>query len=493
MLKKIVILGGGTSGWLAAAYLIKNLKFKPEIVLVEDSKAGPIGVGEGTQPGTSSFLYECGIPPEKWMKASNASFKYGVELIGWNSEPYFVDNDTYLNHYIQEGLFSSHYFANKPHSAFSNWHPAYNLAKANKSPKFSPKFDFNNTILNNRYGAVHFSALEIVSVIKELILDKITYIDTKIVDVALIDSNVDYLIDEDGYKIYADLFLDCTGFKSLLLEETLKEPFISYSDILPCDSAVAIQSDYNNPEIECHPYTKSTTMSAGWRWTIPIYSRIGNGYVYSSKHINKEDAENELRASINNYSMPANHLRMKCGKHKNIFVGNVCAVGLSAAFVEPLEATGITFTTDVVKNLTKILNITNGKIDSSIKTAINDGFNTMVDEIVSFVLAHYYFSTKDDSEFWKDIRNLDFPKKYLDIFKQIEYDTNMFRNHNSMFNNVQWFQMYHVDADKVQILSKEEERYAKFILEAMALKVDLAIASLDNHYSYLRKWYNEQS
>lgn len=492
MLNKIVILGGGTSGWLAAAYLVNNLNFKSEIVLVEDSKAGPIGVGEGTQPATASFLYECGIPPENWMKASKAAFKYGVELSGWNSQDYFVDNDTFINHLVTGNIFSTHYFADKPHKEYSKWHPAYRLAKANKSPKFSYKFDFNNTIPESSYGAVHFSALDIVQVIKEQILDKITYIDTTIVRIEKCENSIKYLEDKDGYKIYADLFLDCTGFKSILLEETLNEPFESYTDILPCDSAVAIQTQYKDPYVECHPYTKATAMSSGWRWTIPIYSRIGNGYVYSSKFCSKEEAEVELRNSINDYSSKAVHLKMKCGKHANIFKSNVCAVGLSAAFVEPLEATGITFTTAVIKNLVKILNISNGLINEGVRSAINSGFSLMVDEIVSFIIAHYYFSTKSDTPFWEHIRQMSYPKKYLDIFKEIEYSKNILRKPNSMFNSMQWFQMYHVDNQiNEPILSNEEAEYAEFILNSTSLKVDLALSKLDNHYNYLRKWYNE--
>lgn len=492
MLNKIVILGGGTSGWLTAAYLVNNLKLNCEIILVEDSKVGPIGVGEGTQPATASFLYDCGISPSKWMKASNAAFKYGVELVGWNTEPYFVDNDSYLNHYIHDGLFSSHYFANKPHHEFSNWHPAYRLAKANKSPKFSYNFDFNNLIPENSYGAVHFSALEIVKVIKDLIIDKITYIDTKITTVNSDEGNILSLVGECNYTIAGDLYIDCSGFKSILLEESLKEPFISYEDILPCDSAVAIQTDYVDPYTQCHPYTKSTAMSSGWRWTIPIYNRIGNGYVYSSKFISKEDAEKELRDSIGDYTSKANHLKMKCGKHNEVFKGNVCAVGLSAAFVEPLEATGITFTTAIVKNLTKILNLTGGSVDNSVRSAINVGFNSMVDEIVAFIIAHYYFSTKDDTSFWKHISNMKYPEKYLNIFKRIKYSTSVQLEPNSMFNSMQWFQMYHVDSiESETILNKEQEVYAKFILDSTSKKVDLAIDTLDNHYNYLRKWYNE--
>ena len=138
--KKITIFGGGTSGWLTAAYLVNNLNVPTQIVLIEDSEQGPIGVGEGTQPFTAKFLSECGIPPHLWMKDSNATFKYGVELIGWNDEPYFVDNDNEDNGIIAHNLYTSDYFIDKPYSEFAKWHPAYRLAKKNICQKFDEYF-----------------------------------------------------------------------------------------------------------------------------------------------------------------------------------------------------------------------------------------------------------------------------------------------------------------------------------------------------------------
>lgn len=487
MINKILILGGGTSGWLTAAYLVKNLLKPTQIILIEDTKLGPIGVGEGTQPATARFLYECGLEPKDWMKASNASFKFGVELVNWTDEPYFVDNDTNLNHYIAEGLFSSHYFANKSKKEFNEWHPAYRLAKANKSPKFSENRDFNNTLPEGSYGAVHFSALDIVKVIKSKIIDKIIYIDTDITSVYNDSNGITYLEDNNKVQYSADLYIDCTGFKSLLLGKALEVPFESYEDILPCDRAVAIQTQYKDPEIECFPYTRSTAMDAGWRWTIPIYNRIGNGYVYSSKFLSDDEAEQELRKSIRDFKSPANRLKMKCGRYKDIFVKNVCAIGLSAGFVEPLEATGITFTTAVVKSLTKLLNIQ----VPNIKLELNNWFKDMVEEIVAFVWSHYYFSTKNDTNFWKYIRTLEYNNKFIPFIDDSVYSNKMFRAGSSMFNNVQWFQVYHTFINNKE-LSIEDSEYAKYILDSISARVDLALNTLPNQYSYLSNWYNKE-
>lgn len=498
-IKKITIFGGGTSGWLTAAYLSKNLAVPTEIVLIEDSQQGPIGVGEGTQPFTAKFLSLCGILPHMWMKDSNASLKYGVELTGWNEEPYFVDNDNQDNCIIAYDFYTSDYFIDKPYSEFAKWHPAYRLAKKNISQKFDGYLDVNHRMGAADYGAVHFGAYDIIKTIKDLILDKITYVDTKITDVTVSQDGIETLISEDGSRYTSDLFIDCTGFSSILLEKKLNVPFTDYTRWLPNDSAVVIRTQYTNPQEQCHPYTKATAMDSGWMFTIPTYKSIGNGYVYSSKFVSAEDAEQELRNKIGEYVAPANHLKMKCGYHKEIAVKNVCAVGLSAGFVEPLEATGITFTTGVVSDITAVLNNSGNIWGEQQKSAINKNFCFMSEEILAFVWAHYHFSTKDDTDYWKSIRSqtinelpetareilslfLPVPKRFLTIAP------------NSMFNVVQWFTVLHAGGAYKGIdsyLTDKQQKYAEYFLESHTKRLDIAEELFDNHYDFLTDWYNQ--
>lgn len=498
--RKIIVFGGGTSGWASAAYLVKNLKIPTEVILIEDSKLGPIGVGEGTQPFTAQFLYQCGIKPKDWMQASNASFKMGVELTGWNSEPYFVDNDSADNCLIAENFFTSDYFVNKPYKEFAAWHPAYQLAKANKCLKLEDHLDVNFAMGEEGYGAVHFAAYDIIKTIKSLILDKITYVDTKITEVKQDMHGITKLIDDQGKEYSADLYLDCTGFKALLIGEALKVPFESYENWLPCDRAIAIPTQYKNPEEECFPYTKATTMTAGWRWTIPIFSRIGNGYVYSSKFISDEDAEKELRDSIGDYTTPANKLKMRCGRQVEIAHKNVCAVGLSAGFVEPLEATGITFTTAVIKSLTDMLNMQGNIWNDAIKSNLNAGFYDMAMEILCFVWIHYHFSERNDTEFWKSIRS----QKIENLPESVQYILGafypnppryMFFSPSSMFGAVQWFSVLHAGGaykNKYELTPKQEQ-YAKYFIDTHAARVKMAKEIFPNQYQYLKEWYNEKN
>jgi 2-polyprenyl-6-methoxyphenol hydroxylase-like FAD-dependent oxidoreductase len=498
--RKIIIFGGGTSGWLTAAFMSKNLAVPAEIVLIEDSKLGPIGVGEGTQPFTAKFLSACGIPPKMWMKPSSASFKYGVELVGWNDEPYFVDNDNPNNTVLADDFYTSDYFIDKPYKEFSDWHPAYRLAKKNVCQKFDDYLDVNHQMGPLDFGAVHFSAYEIIATIKKLILDRITYVDTKIVDIKKDQDGIKSLVGEDDIEHQADLYIDCSGFNSLLLEKTLGVPFSSFGEHLLCDKAVVIPTQYKDPEKECHPYTKATAMNSGWMFTIPIFTRIGNGYVYSSKHISKDDAEQELRKQVGEYVAPARHLDMKCGYHKEIAYKNVCAVGLSAGFVEPLEATGITFTTGVVSALANSLNASGNVWGSNAKHAINRDFNEMSQEIFTFVWAHYHFSTKNDTPFWQEVRSQkldDMPdyvkfilSHYLPVPKRF-----LMLSQTSMFNIIQWFSMLHAGGaykDIQSALTDKQKSYAEYFIKSNNARLDIAEEMFLNQYQYLKQWYRDE-
>jgi tryptophan halogenase len=495
--RKIVIFGGGTSGWLTAAFMIKNLQVPTQITLIEDAQAGPIGVGEGTQPLTASFLYQCGIPPKMWMKPSSASLKYGVELVGWTNESYFVDNDTSDNCVIAEDFYTPDYFIDKPYSEFKNWHPAYRLAKKNVCQKFEDYLDVNPHMGPQHFGAVHFSALDIIKTIKEIIGDKITYVDTKIKEITVNQEGIESLIGENGNTYSADLFIDCTGFASVLLEQHLKVPFESYNKWLPNDKAVVLPTQFKDPKEDCFPYTRATAMNAGWRFTIPVYTRTGNGYVYSSKYLTPEEAEKELRDSVGEYDAPAKHLTMKCGLHKEIAYKNVCAVGLSAGFVEPLEATGITFTTGTVNMLVHSLNSTGNVWGPRIRHVINEGFREMATEILAFVWAHYHFSTKDDTPYWKEIRNQklsDLPIEARTIIEQFLPRPKRFLmlGPNSMFNIVQWFSMLHAGGAFEGVeseLTDRKKKYAEYYLKHISQRVDLAEEMFENQHDYLTRWY----
>jgi 2-polyprenyl-6-methoxyphenol hydroxylase-like FAD-dependent oxidoreductase len=496
-IQSIIIVGGGTSGWLTAAYLTRNLRIPAKITLIEDVSAGPIGVGEGTQPLTAKFLYQCGLKAKDWMKPAQAAFKHGVEMVGWTDDTYFVDNDVNTNCMIAEDIYTSDYFLDKTVAERNAWHPAYRLAQANLSPKFHEHLDANPGVGPESYGAVHFSAMEIIESIKNLIVDRISHVDARISTVNQDHLGIKNLIDYKGQTYTADLYIDCTGFSSQLLEVAMKSPWTSYQDYLPVDRAVVLPTEYSDPETECHPYTRATTMTAGWRFTIPILTRVGNGYIYSSRHISDEAAEAELRAAIGRQDGTVKFLHMKCGTHKEVSRKNVVAVGLAAGFIEPLEATGITFTTAAVQNLTELLNYNNMLWNDWARGEYNTAFNEMVTEILAFVWSHYHWSTRNDTPFWQEVRSQEIEElppgvqAILALFLPTPRRF-LFASRTSMFNVWQWFCVLHAGGaygDQVTQLSPEQTTYTEYVLDSTRYRTDRACDMLKNHYRYLKAWY----
>lgn len=493
---KIVIVGGGTSGWLTAAYLLEELITPVKITLIESTKIGPIGVGEGTQPYTMTFLRRCGLEPKDWMPAVDATYKLGVEFVGWHNDPFFVDNDSIKTHVVNPRLLSHQSWVGVNPNEYYDWLPAYRLAKTNTSPKLTEDLDFVIGSDSVPSEAVHFNAYKVTEILKNKILDKITYIDAEVTSIKKSDNGISSIEINNTTLITADLFIDCTGFKSWLLEKTLESTHISINDILPCDSAVAIPTQYKNKEEECHPYTRSTAMTAGWRWTIPTFNRIGNGYVYSSKYITKSQAEEELRTVLNDYESPALHLDMRCGYKNKIAVDNVIGIGLSAGFVEPLEATGITFTTKTVEMLAHYLNCFENEFNHIVKDSINEIFVSMIKEIIAFIRLHYKTSSKNDTPFWSDVKTSVDPKWIKDVEQLFATPPTDLRKVGvyDMFHSGQWFQVLNASGmykDTKTTLTDEELTYCSIHRDMLSLRTNAEIIKFPTHSAYLESWYNK--
>jgi tryptophan halogenase len=493
----IIILGGGSSGWITALALIQKLRRKVFVTLIEDSKKGTIGVGEGTQPFTAQFLLDCGLDLQDWMKSSNASLKLGVEFSGWTDESYFVDND-YYNYSLKHDLHIANYYTDKKYSEYKDNNSCYNIAKSNKSHKFKGNLDFNLLSSPHSFGAVHFSANDIVETIKKKILSKIRYVDTSIIDVITNDNGVYQLVGDNKEIFTADLFIDCSGFQSELLGKSLNVPFNSYEDYLFNDRCVVIQTQYFNPEKECVPYTKATTMNAGWRFTIPIFSRIGNGYVYSSKFISDEDAEEELRESLGEFKAPSRFIDMKLGRYTKTAYKNVCAIGLSSGFVEPLEATGLTSTTLFIQKLIFTLNQFDNKWSDENVEILNFITKNFYTEVSAFIWAHYYFSTRSDTPYWKAIRNLKITDLPENVRKVIDYYYPNYPRLNlsedyPIFASHHWFSVIAAGTDELKnkiSLTDDEKEYCKYFLAIQEAKTNYILENNLNHYEYLKQWYN---
>jgi len=410
----IIILGGGTAGWMSAATLISQFPNK-KITLIESPNISTVGVGESTLGPINNWLELLKIKDKDFMPYCDASYKLSIRF-----EDFYKKGDGGF-HYPFGSVFEDddvgskelwflkkHLFPSTKVSEYTNWiYPIMALVKNNVLFKNEDKeidcFDF-------RYDAAyHFDATKFGLWLKDkyCLPRGVKYIQEEIND---IQHNDDGIISLNQYK--ADLFIDCSGFKSVLLGETLKEPFDDYSNLLPNNKAWATRIPYTDKEKELKPYTNCTAIENGWVWNIPCWDRVGTGYVYSDKYVSDEQALEEFKKHLDknksNYKKSKfTNIKMRIGVHKRLFVKNVCAIGLAAGFIEPLESNGLLSVHEFLMNLVKVMQrgdrISQWDRDSFNKTCI-DFFN----EFTEFVAEHYSLSHREDTNYWKDISNRSF-------------------------------------------------------------------------------------
>lgn len=410
--KTFLILGGGTAGWMAANLLAKSLNTKEAIArsgnnhrvcLVESPDIGIIGVGEGSTPQLCSLFKYLDIPESLWMPRCNASFKTGISFVGWSSKPgyeeYFhpfpakTDRDTVqafvYNAYLRRHGYNvdahpDHYFL-----------PSF-LAKDKLGPHANENFPFDVS-----YG-YHFDSHLLGEVLKDnAVAMGVKHIQANIRQVSQSDSgDIVSVICDQGREYQADYFVDCSGFSAMLIEKTLNIPFDDFSDNLFNDSAVVMPT---KPKSDLNSHTTATALSAGWAWDIPLKNRTGNGYVYSSKYISRDQAEVELRTHLGvgeADKVDARHLTMKVGQRRQHWAVNCLAVGLSQGFIEPLEATALHLAQETIQQF--IEHYLNGKLAQADKQNFNDSIRGRFNGVRDYIVCHYKMNSRNDSQYWRD-------------------------------------------------------------------------------------------
>lgn len=422
-MKKLLILGGGTAGWMAANMLSHYLPACREsspnqegwqITLVESPQIGIIGVGEGSTPQLKKFFDLLGIQESEWMPACHATFKNGISFEGWSEHkatnryfhpfpsPFDRQTASAFLYHCQMRLRGMDVAVN-PNDFFLS----AKLAQLNLSPK--PLVGKPQIPLNYAY---HFDSAKLGAFLCKRAIDSgIVHIEGKMQRaIQEQDKTIRAIQLASGETIDADLFIDATGFNSLLLQGVLEEPFDSFESNLFNNRAVAIPSA--KQEIIASE-TKATALSAGWAWQIPLTNRTGNGYVYSDQYLSAEQAEEELRRHINSdikaggseSQSEAKHLNMKVGQVQHHWHKNVVAVGLSQGFIEPLEATALHLVQETIQKLAASL--TDPAFDSEqerIKRKFNEEIKRRFNGVRDYIVCHYKMNTRTDSQYWIDNR-----------------------------------------------------------------------------------------
>jgi len=407
-IRSIVIVGGGSAGWMTAAALCRTLQRDCTITLVESEEIGTVGVGEATIPPIRLFNEMLGISEADFVKATHGSFKLGIQFVGWQQpgQTYFHPFGTYGKPFDTVGV---HQFWLAQHRAgaidpLDNYCMAWVLAQAGK---FAPPSRDPRNVLSTYDYAYHFDAVRYAAFLRSYAEARgVIRIEGKAVSVALKGETgfVESVTLADGRVIAGELFIDCSGFRGLLIEGALHTGYEDWSHWLPCDRALAVPCA---PTADFIPYTRSTAQSAGWQWRIPIQGRTGNGYVYSSGFMDDDRAASDLLGRLDGTPLAdPRPLRFVTGRRRKSWNRNVVAVGLSSGFMEPLESTSLHL---IQANISKLLAFFP---DRDFDPLVIDEFNRVAsgetERIRDFLILHYHLNRRDEP-LWQYCANMAIP------------------------------------------------------------------------------------
>jgi tryptophan halogenase len=437
-IRKVVVVGGGTAGWMAAAAFSKLLDKSIEVVLVESEEIGTVGVGEATIPPLQAFNHMVGIDEDAFLAASQGTFKLGIEFVGWGAEgeryfhPFGPHGQTFRG--VQFHQLYLRELKRRPLSDIREWSMCGVAAELGRFARPGPQTPMP---LAQIAYAFHFDAGLYARVLRgHAERNGVERIEGKIVDVELdgATGHVQSVRLADGRSIDGELFVDCSGFRGLLIEEALGTGYEDWIRWLPCDRAVAVPSKLDGPP---DPFTRSTARSAGWQWRIPLQHRMGNGLVYSSAHMGKEDAAALLLANLETEPLAdPRHLSFTAGRRRLAWSANVVSLGLSTGFVEPLESTSIHL---VQSGIAKLLALfPDRRFDPVERDEYNRQMQEVFEDVRDFIILHYKATRRDDSDFWNDCRTMDIPDKLTAKLELWRSKGRIFREGAELFGTASW-------------------------------------------------------
>ncbi|RJX68726.1 tryptophan 7-halogenase [Tsuneonella suprasediminis] len=399
---RVVVLGGGSAGWITACLLHKQWAERGgSVTLVESPEIGIIGVGEGSTPQLKALWDHLGIDEAAFMTACDATYKLGIRFTGWSERPgfesYFHPFPSPVDLHTEGAYFAACALARRGVDLPvrpDRWFLAARLAGARKGPHPTPNFPFPPT-----YG-YHFDAYKLGAFLRDWAVPRgVVHRTAKVGEVELsADGDVAALLTENGERIEGDLFVDCSGFAGVIGQRALGVRFTPFAENLFNDRAVVM------PTAHAKPYRQQTdaiAMSAGWRWSIPLTTRVGNGYVYSSAHISDEDAEAELRTACNSEA-DARVLRMKVGRVEETWHCNCLSAGLAQGFIEPLEATALHIVISTALDFVDAFEA--GGFTPMHRARFNAKTAARYEGIRDYIVAHYRMNQRTDTAYWRDNR-----------------------------------------------------------------------------------------
>jgi tryptophan halogenase len=487
-IKRVAIVGGGTAGWMAASVLARALPGTGcAITVIESPDIRTVGVGEATIPSILDLLRLLKIDEADFVRHTQSTYKLGIKFTNWRSIGH--------SYWHPFGTFGA---AINLRPFFHAWHKARAAGLAPRFNDFSlcatlgdaGKFRFPDgavagPIAGLRY-ALHFDAALVAKYLRAYSERLgVVHLERKVAEATRRpDGFLDELIFDDGTRLQADLFIDCSGFRGVLIEQTLKTGYLDWSDVLPCDRAVALQSHLASPRA---PYTEANARNAGWRWRIPLQRRAGNGYVYSSANISDTDALDDLLAAVGEKPLTEpSFLRFVTGRRRLLWNRNCVALGLASGFIEPLESTSIHM---IISGVYKLLeHFPDKAFDQSNIDSYNAELIGEIERIRDFIVLHYCLTERDDTPLWAHCRSMKLPES---LSQRIEFykSTGRIRpKSGELFSDLSWFYIF--DGMGVQpkaydpLLDVVTVPQLQEILASLAQANSAAAAAAPSHDSY---------
>ncbi len=492
LLQHVVIVGGGTSGWMTAAMLAKVLQGKVAITLVESDEIGIVGVGEATIPPIRLFNKILEIDEDEFVRETMGSFKLGIEFVNWGRL-----GERYLHGF---GGFGQQLWTVDFHQY---WLKMWLAGKAPDLERYSitrmacranrfmrPAEDMPNSPLSQITYAFHFDASMYARYLRRYAEARgVRRVEGLIGHVQLHAHNghVQSLQLKDGRRVEGDFFIDCSGFRGLLIEQTLGTGWEDWSHWLPCDRAVAVPCE-GQPEIT--PYTRSTAHRAGWQWRIPLQHRTGNGHVYSSRHVSDDEAAATLLANLDGKPLAEPRLlRFTAGMRRKMWNRNVVAIGLASGFLEPLESTSIHLVQAAIGKLLTLFP-TKGFNAPDI-----DEFNAQMDfeytRVRDFIILHYHLNQRTDSPFWTACREMDVPASLKHRMALWQSSGRIFREASELFTEVSWLQVLHGQNLRPQGYNPLADLYPEAEVESFLAGIsgviDKCVEVMPSHAAFIKQ------
>ena len=441
-IQSVVIVGGGSAGWMTAAALSNAAPKGCAITLIESEEIGTVGVGEATIPPIKLFNQTLGVDEAEFMRRTQGSIKLGIQFVNW-AQPghrYFHPFGTFgkpfdlvqLHHYWQQA-----HQAGKA-SSLDDYCMAWAAASQGR---FAPPIADQRNVLSTYDYAYHFDASLYAAFLREYSEKRgVTRVEGKIADVQLNSANgfVESVQLQDGRRTTGELFIDCSGFRGLLIEGALQTGYDDWTHWLPCDRAMAVPCASAG---EFTPYTRSTLRSAGWQWRIPLQHRTGNGYVYCSKFISDDEVAATLLANLDGKALAdPRPLRFVTGRRRKLWNRNVIAIGLSSGFLEPLESTSLHL---IQAGIAKLLALFP---DRDFDPIVSDEFNRIaaseVERIRDFIILHYFLNQRQEGEMWRYCANMSIPETLQEKIQHFRHYGRLVQRENDLFGPASWLAVH---------------------------------------------------